>query len=164
INKSFSKHSINIELLGKGGIYANVSYEYNINKNFVIGLGLGFMDYYQSNCINFFINTQGQEEKEFGNCKKLDLAIPIYATYKIEKKRNKNFLISAGVSPLILLKYNNFPSKEKFYYYNDYNIYFASFGYEYMPNRFFYRINIYTMYITSGIVIPWLGLSFGIKI
>ena len=162
INKDYSKHSFNIELFGKGLWFESLSYEYNIKPKIAIGTGLGIHGFLRGKVIR----SDNNNVSEIGNYTETSFFIPTYIMYKVGKRKS-HLLISAGSSFFTFFYYNNFPSEKTL----DYDIYiapFASLGYEYMPNKFFYRINIYAEYIGDNSwfpsVIPWLGFSFGRKI
>ncbi len=161
VKNDFSKHSFNIELFGKGFWFASASYEYNIKQNFVLGAGLGFKGYLHGQS-----NRMHDGVSETGDYKDLYLYVPVYAMYKIGKKKH-HILTTIGNSFISLFHYNNYPSETKL---NHELILspFAGIGYEYEPGTYFYRINVYAEYIGDNAwyptVIPWLGFGFGRKI
>jgi len=156
---SFNKHSINIELLGKGFWFGNISYEYTIKQKFVLGTGIGFMGYSTGKS-----NRMHDGISETGDYTYLNLTFPLYAMYKIWADKKHHLLITAGATPIILSSYHNFPSEET----KNYEFHLppvAGIGYEFNPGTFFYRINIYAQYLGESAwyptIVPWAGIGFG---
>lgn len=156
--KTFSKHSVNIELFGKGFWFGSASYEYNVKPNFILGAGLGYRGYLSGQS-----NRSVDGISETGSYKDLYLFIPVYAMYKLGKKKH-HLVATVGNSFISLYYYNDYPSETML---NHQLIMspFAGLGYEFEPGRYFYRINIYAEYLGDNAwyptVIPWLGFSFG---
>ena len=133
VEKTFSKHSVNIELFGKGFWFGCASYEYNVKPNFMLGAGLGFKGYLHAQS-----NRMHDGVSETGEYTDLYLFVPVYAMYKTGKKKH-HILVTAGNSFISLFYYNDYPSETML---NHQLILspFAGIGYEFEPGTYFYRI------------------------
>ncbi len=164
IEKEISKHSLNIELFGKGFYFGNLSYEYALKRNLVFGSGLGFQAQH----------TNSYDAPDYKNFKELYLTIPLYMVFKTHKNKSRHIVFTLGVTPLMSIKHSG---------YNEYKKYFSqvkvntsrvrkvdifpnfAIGYESNSDTFYFRISIYAQYIGENgwfpSVVPWLGITFG---
>lgn len=158
LQKENFKHSLNVELLGKGFYFANISYEYTVKPKLSLGIGLGFMRYSRGQS-----NRMHDGISETGKYTYLTLFIPVYATYKIGKNQY-HVLLSAGNALVMFFSFHTFPS-EKTQQQQLLFSPFVSLGYQYDFKKFFYRINLYAEYVGrtawTSPVMPWVGFGFG---
>ena len=162
IEKEVSKHSLNIELFGKGLYFGNLSYEYVLKRNLVFGSGLGFQAQH-SNSYNLQNNK---------SVKELFLTVPLYMIFKTHKNKRHHIVFTLGVTPVISVKHSGYSTYKNFYHNHETSrvriadTYPAfAIGYESNSYTFYFRISIYAQYIGENYwypsVIPWLGITFG---
>ncbi len=157
-----SKHSMLFELAGRGFIFGSLNYEYALSKSFSLGAGLG-VAVIQSGQITRD-NNGVPEEGRFLDSSTTQM---IYGTYFLGKGKHQ-FLMTAGFTNFLATNRNKYPSetersKESFGKWN------AGLGYQFMRGKKFFRITGYCLSFVDvseffPAYLPWLGISFGLKL
>ena len=162
--KEISKHSLNIELFGKGFFYGNLSYEYALKRNLVFGSGLGFQAQH----------TNHYDPPIYKTVKELIITVPLYMVFKTHKKKRRHIVFALGVTPVVSVRHSGYSEYVKYSNSLGHNtsrvrqtrIYpnFAI-GYESNFGDFYFRFSLYAQYIRSNYylpsVLPWFGITFG---
>jgi len=157
-----SKHSLNIELFGKGLYFGNFSYEYAFKRNLVFGTGIGF----QAQHNNFYDLQNNKSVKE------LFLTVPLYMVFKTHKDKRHHIVFTLGITPLLSVKHSGYSAYKSSHYNHETSRFdmvrmFPSFaiGYEANFGTFYFRFSIYIQYLGENYwyttVIPWAGITIG---
>jgi len=157
-----SKHSLNIELFGKGLYFGNFSYEYALKRNLVFGTGVGF----QAQHNNFYDLQNNKSVKE------LFLTVPLYMVFKTHKNKRSHIVFTLGVTPLLSIKHSGYIAYKNHYYNHEMSwfdmVYIfptLAIGYESNFDAFYFRFSVYVQYLEKNYwsirVVPWAGITIG---
>ena len=155
------KHALNIELLGRTCLFGSFNYEYSITPKFSIGAGIGLLNLQQGN-----ITRSNQPLPEQGRYLDAVTTQMFYVNYFLGKNRHKG-IVSAGVTNLLTLGRNKYPSETEVY---SSSVLGANLGlgYQFTSDKMYYRLMAYCLTMPQPntwfpSVIPWAGLSVGYR-
>jgi hypothetical protein len=158
--EKISKHSLNIEILGRTIIWGSLNYEYKILKSISIGSGLGF-----TNILKGEIFRDNGGVPETGKYLDIGTSQMIYANYFPGKNKHQLFF-TAGLTNFMMIYRKKFTSG------TDYSVesqvkWNAGIGYQFSGNKTFFRFTAYCIRMPdpSGWfpeIIPWAGISIGL--
>jgi hypothetical protein len=157
-----SKHSVNIEILGRTIIWSSVNYEYKIMNNLSIGSGLGF-----TNSLKGDIIRDNNGIPETGRYLDIGTTQMIYGNYFIGKPKHQ-FFFTGGLTHFLMVYKRKYPSETEYSAESQikWNV---GMGYQLSGKQTYFRFTAYCIRMPdpSGWfpeIIPWAGVSMGIKL
>lgn len=157
-----SKHSVNIELIGRTIIFGSVNYEYALLDQLSIGGGLGLISFLNGN-ITRSINGETEEGKYFDT----STSQLLFANYFLGRGKHQ-CIITAGVTGFLFTYHRRYPSENTNS--SEFQIQWnTGVGYQYSAKSFYYRATAYLISMPEPTgwfprYIPWIGFSIGYRI
>lgn len=157
-----SKHSLNLELIGRTFVFSSINYEYSLHEKITLGTGLGVL-YVESRDITRDNNGLAENGRYFD----ITLSQMIYANYFIGKNKHKVFF-TAGLSNFSSFNRNKYPSETQFSNENTFS-WNTGIGYQYNKEKIYFRLTGYLLRIRAfseslGIdFLPWGGTTIGYR-
>ncbi|MEM1328238.1 MAG: hypothetical protein AAGI23_19950 [Bacteroidota bacterium] len=155
-----SRHSLHLEVAGRGFIFGTLNYEYALLPRMYVGAGLGLANISTGDILR---NNNGMDEA--GRYFEMSSSQLIYGNYMIRDGKHKIFL-TTGITNFLVTSRNKYPSEtessnEAFLRWN------AGVGYQFSGERVYFRATAYLLNLPNSDdffpgYIPWGGLTVGV--